>query len=68
MSNKNIVCINSPCYKGVIYKYIMTDEQLEEYNCITKDGSLIDLKVLTQLNSKGLLNKRYKDNVINIKL
>ena len=46
----------------------MTDEQLEEYNYITKNGSLIDLKVLIQLNSKGLLNKRYKDNVINIKL
>ena len=68
MSSKNIVCIDSPTYKDVIYKYIMTDQQLEEYNCITKDASLIDLKVLTQLNSKGLLNKRYKDNVINIKL
>jgi hypothetical protein len=46
----------------------MSDEQLEEYNHITRNGTLMKLRVFGELNSKGLLNKRIKLNVSSIKL
>lgn len=66
--NKNIVSIKSPTYEDVVYKYVMSDEQLEEYNYITRNGTLINLRMFGQLNSKGLLNKRIRENVNSIKL
>lgn len=66
--NKNIVSIKSPTYEGIVYKYVMSDEQLEEYNYITRNGTLMNLRVFGQLNSKGLLNKRIRENVSTIKL
>ncbi len=66
--NKNIVSIHSPTYEGVIYTYLMSNEQLEEYNYITRNGTLMNLRVFGELNKKGLLNKRIKLNVSSIKL
>jgi hypothetical protein len=68
MKDKNIVSICSPTYEGIVYTYVMSDMQLEEYNYITRNGSLMNLKVFGQLNSKGLLNKRIRQNVSSIKL
>jgi hypothetical protein len=68
MKDKNIVSICSPTYESIVYTYVMSDMQLEEYNYITKNGSLMNLKVFGQLNSKGLLNKRIRQNVSSIKL
>jgi len=67
-TNKNIVSIHSPTYDEVIYTYVMSDEQLEEYNHITRNGTLMNLRVFGELNMKGLLNKRIKQNVSSIKL
>ncbi len=66
--NKNIVSIHSPIYEGIVYTYVMSDEQLEEYNYITRNGTLMNLRVFGELNSNGLLNKRIKLNVSGIKL
>jgi len=67
-NNKNIVTIHSPTFDDVVYTYLMSDEQLEEYNYITRNGTLITLRVFGELNRKGLLNKRVKLNVSSIKL
>ena len=64
----HVICIDSPLHKGIVYKYLVTSDQLELYNSITRNGTLMSLTIFYTLSMKGLFNKRYITNTSKIKL